>query len=90
MMAKRPEIPEGAVTAMTFEARNCNREIRRTGEPVAGGYAWLWTLGLAAGTLALGGCCHLPQPPDEYQRCRGAVPMSRVSQHEKKHWGRKT
>lgn len=79
-MAKRPEIPEGAVTAMTFEARNCNMEIGRTGEPVAGGYAWLWmlVLGLAAGTVALGGCCQ-PRanrvvPPGPIAAIAGAEP----------------
>jgi outer membrane lipoprotein-sorting protein len=32
-------------------------EMRRTRGPAAGGYAWLWKLVLAAGTVALGGCC---------------------------------
>jgi outer membrane lipoprotein-sorting protein len=42
---------------MNSKSRNCDMEIHRTRGPAARGYAWLWKLVLAAGTVALGGCC---------------------------------
>jgi outer membrane lipoprotein-sorting protein len=53
-------------------------EMRRTRGPAAGGYAWLWKLVLAAGTVGLGGCC-LPYansvvPPKSPLPCQSITP----------------
>jgi outer membrane lipoprotein-sorting protein len=63
---------------MNLKAKNCNIEIRRTRRPAARGYAWLWKLVLAAGTVGLGGCS-LPRansvvPPAPIAAVAGAEP----------------
>ena len=46
---------------MRSKAKDCNMEMQRTRGSAARGYARLWRLVLAAGTVALGGCS-LPRP----------------------------
>jgi outer membrane lipoprotein-sorting protein len=42
---------------MNSKPRNCEMEIQQTRGPAARGCAWIWNLVLAAGPVALGGCC---------------------------------